>query len=83
MLIPYIASVPEEHHEFADVFSKGKADALPPYCPYDLKIDLEDGSIPPSLMYSFSQSELETLWLFIEEHVNLGFIRKEHRFSDP
>jgi hypothetical protein len=43
-----VTSVPEEYHEFADVFSKGKSDALPPHCSYDLKINLEEGSIPPS-----------------------------------
>jgi hypothetical protein len=46
--VPDLTSVPEEYHEFADVFSKGKADALPPHHSYDLKIDLEEGSIPPS-----------------------------------
>jgi hypothetical protein len=70
-----LSSVPEEFHEFADVFSKGKADALPPHRSYDLKIDLEEGTLPPSRMYSLSQSKLETLCTFFEEHVNLGFIR--------
>jgi hypothetical protein len=72
---PDLSSVPEEYHEFADVFNKGKADKLPPHRSYDLKIEIEDGTPPPSRMYSLSQSELETLRLFIEEHVNLGFIR--------
>ena len=69
-----MSSIPEEYHEFADVFSKGKADSLPPHRPYDLKIDI-DGAPPPNRMYSLSHSELETLRSFIEEHVNLGFIR--------
>ena len=69
-----LSSIPEDYHEFADVFSKGKADALPPHRPYDLKIDI-DGTPPPNRMYSLSQSELETLRSFIDEHVNLGFIR--------
>ena len=30
---------------------------------------------PPNRMYSLSQSELDTLHTFIEEHVNIGFIR--------
>ena len=50
-----------------------KADTLPPHHPYDLKIKI-DGTPPPSCMYSLSQSELETLHSFINEHVNLGFI---------
>ena len=69
-----MSSIPEDYHKFADVFSKGKADSLPPHWPYDLKIDI-DGTPPPSCMYSLSHSELETLLSFIEEHVNLGFIQ--------
>ena len=61
-----LSSVPEDYHEFADV--------LPHHCPYDLKIDLEEGTLPPNRMYSLSQSELDTLHTFIEEHVNIGFI---------
>jgi hypothetical protein len=68
---PDLSSVPEEYHEFADVFNKGKVDKLPPHRSYDLKIEIEDGTPPPSRMYSLSQSELETLRLFVEEHVNL------------
>ena len=66
--------IPEDHHEFADIFSKGKADSLPPHRPYDLKIDI-DGTPPLSRMYSLSHSELEILCSFMEEHVNLGFIQ--------
>ena len=69
-----MSSIPKDYHEFADVFSKGKADSLPPHQPYDLKIDI-DGTLLPSHMYSLSHSELETLRSFIEEHVNLSFIR--------
>jgi len=70
-----LSSVPEECHEFTDIFSKGKADTLLPHHSYDLKINLEEGTPPPNHMYSLSQSELETLCAFIEEHVNIGFIR--------
>jgi hypothetical protein len=58
---PDLSSVPEDHHKFADVFNKGKADKLPPHHSYNLKIEIEDGTPPPSRMYSLSQSELETL----------------------
>jgi hypothetical protein len=43
-----LSSVPEDYHEFADVFNKGKADKLPPHHSYDLKIEIEDGTLPPS-----------------------------------
>ena len=72
-----LSSIPDDYHEFADVFSKGKADTLPPHCPsVDLKIDIEDGAPPPpGRMYSLSTTELEALWTFIEENVCIGFIR--------
>jgi len=62
--------------KFADVFSKTKAEALPPHHPYDLKINLEEGAQPPvGLIYSLSASEQEALKEFIEENLNTGFIR--------
>jgi hypothetical protein len=54
--------VPSDYHEFADVFDKGKASQLPPHCPYDLKIDLEEESAPPlRTIYLLSPVELEAL----------------------
>ena len=41
--------VPDEYHDFADVFSKTKAGVLADHCPYDLKITLEEGASPPPL----------------------------------
>jgi len=31
-----LSAIPEEYHEYADVFSKSKAETLTPHCPYDL-----------------------------------------------
>ncbi|KAJ3560359.1 hypothetical protein NP233_g10892 [Leucocoprinus birnbaumii] len=71
-----LSSIPDEYHEFADVFSKSRADSLAPHRPYDLKINLEDGSQPPvGTIYSLSPSELEALREFIDEHLSIGFIR--------
>jgi hypothetical protein len=71
-----LSDIPEDYHEFADVFNKKKADTLPPHRSYDLKIKTEDGAIPPhSRMYSLSLSELEALRVFIEENARSGFIR--------
>ena len=39
-----LSNIPSEYHEFADVFSKTKAEVLAPHHPYDLKIDLEEGA---------------------------------------
>ena len=61
-----LSGVPEEYHEFADVFSKKHANTLAPHRQYDLKINLEDGKEPPlGHMYSLSGSELSALREFI------------------
>ena len=70
-----LSNVLSEYHEFADVFSKTKAEVLPPHCPYDLKINLEEGAQPPvGPIYSLSASEQEALKEFIEENLNTDFI---------
>ena len=39
------AVVPEEYHDFFDIFSRANAKTLPPHCPYDHTIEIEiDGS---------------------------------------
>jgi len=73
---PDLSNVSSEYHEFADVFSKTKAEVLPPHHSYDLKINLEEGAQPlVGPIYSFSASEQEALKEFIEENLNTGFIR--------
>jgi hypothetical protein len=73
---PDLSGIPAEYHDYADVFSKSKAQILAPHRPYDLKIELEDGSEPPpGRIYSLSPSELQSLREFIDEHLALGFIR--------
>src|SRR5258708_16558444 len=39
-----LSGVPQEYHEFRDVFSGEKANALAPHRPYNLKINLEEGA---------------------------------------
>ena len=59
---PDLSNVPEEYHDFADIFSKAKADKLALHQPYDVKINLEEGTsllIVP--MYPLSQSKLKVL----------------------
>ena len=41
---PDLSNVPSKYHEFADVFSKTKAEVLAPHYSYDLKINLEEGA---------------------------------------
>ena len=57
-----LSGILEEYHNFADVFSKVKADTLALHHLYDLKINLEEGKTPPhSPIYSLSQTELQAL----------------------
>ena len=42
-----MSNVPKEYHDFSDIFNKTRADTLGPHKPYDLKIELEDGTVPP------------------------------------
>jgi len=76
-----LSSIPEEYHEYANVFSKSKAETLAPHCPYDLQIDLEKDSHPlVGTIYSLSKFEQEALKEFIDENLTNGFI---HSTSSP
>ncbi|MBW0563535.1 hypothetical protein O181_103250 [Austropuccinia psidii MF-1] len=67
--------VPPAYHQYLDVFSKVKADKLPPHFPCDQHIELE-GLLPPvGVIYSLSNQESETLRAYISENVEKGFIR--------
>ena len=72
---PDLSSIPEEYHDFTNVFSKAKAEKLALHWPYNLKINLEEGTsllIVP--MYPLSQSELEVLCNFLDDHLQTRFI---------
>src|SRR5260221_9664497 len=70
-----LSGVPQEYHEFCDVFSGEKANALAPHWLYDLKINLEEGVKPfHGPIYSLSPLELTALREFLEENVRNGFI---------
>jgi len=72
---PDLSNIPSEYHEFANVFSKTKAETLSPHHPYDLKINLKESAQPPvGPIYSLSVSEQEALKEFIEENLTMGFI---------
>ena len=73
---PDLSAVPTQYHDFADVFSKSKANSLLPHCPYDLKIPLEEGSQPPlGPIYSLSPSELEALHTYLDKNLVTGTIQ--------
>ena len=69
-------SVPEDYHDFTDMFSNSKASKLAGHQPYDLKITLDKGTAPPfGPIYSLSQEELAALHKFIDENLATGFIQ--------
>src|SRR5258707_3160696 len=70
-----LSGVPQEYHEFCNVFSGEKANMLAPHWLYDLKINLEEGAKPfHGLIYSLSPPELTALREFLEENIRNGFI---------
>ena len=67
--------IPQEYHQYLDVFSRVKADKLPPHRTYDHQIPLEEGKSPPfGPIYSLSEHELKTLREYLEENLAKGFI---------
>ena len=69
-------TVPEQYHDYADVFSEAAAASLPPHRPYDHTIDLEEGAMPPyGPIYSMSETELKALWEHLDDTLGKGFIR--------
>ena len=74
-----MSNVLSKFHKFHDVFSISCANTLLTHQPYDLKIELEDGAIPPfGPIYSLSPHELQTAREFIDEHVANGLICPTH-----
>ncbi|MBW0463842.1 hypothetical protein O181_003557 [Austropuccinia psidii MF-1] len=66
--------IPSAYHQYLYVFSKVKAEKLPPHCTCDHHIELE-GSLPPvGLIYSLSNQESDTLRAYISENVEKAFI---------
>ena len=70
-----LSTLPEEYHNFTDVFSKSKAGKLADHRLYDLKITLDEGTVRPfGPIYSLSQDELAALHKFIDENLATGLI---------
>ncbi|MBW0519458.1 hypothetical protein O181_059173 [Austropuccinia psidii MF-1] len=66
--------LPSTYHQYLDVFSKVKAEKLPPHRACDHHIELE-GSLPPvGVIYSLSKQESDTLRAYILENVEKSFI---------
>ncbi|MBW0527802.1 hypothetical protein O181_067517 [Austropuccinia psidii MF-1] len=75
--------VPSVYHQYLDVFSKVKAEKLPPHRACDHHIELE-GSLPPvGVIYSLSKQESDTLRAYISENVEKGFIQPSSSTEAP
>jgi hypothetical protein len=60
-----------------EVFSKTKAETLPPHRPVDHATDLEPGyKLPSGRIYNLSEFELKTLKAYIETNLANGFIQR-------
>jgi len=69
--------IPAIYGEFVEVFSKTKAETLPPHRSTDHAIDLEPGyNLPYGRIYNLSEFELRTLKAYIEVNLANGFIQR-------
>jgi hypothetical protein len=68
--------IPEKCQQYVKVLGKELADKLPDHKPYDHAIDLKDGEqLPWGLMYPLHETELQALWDYLNEMLELGNIR--------
>ncbi|MBW0480819.1 hypothetical protein O181_020534 [Austropuccinia psidii MF-1] len=75
--------VPSVYRQYLDVFSKVKAEELPPHCACDHHIELE-GFLPPvGVIYSLSNQESDILRAYISENVEKVFIWPSSSSTGP
>jgi hypothetical protein len=66
-----------QYEDFVEVFSKVKAETLPPHRPTDHAIDLEPGyKLPYGWIYNLSEFESKTLKAYIEKNQASGVIQQ-------
>nr|AAS66950.1 polyprotein [Melampsora lini] len=69
--------VPQEYHDYLDMFEKSKSDALPPHRPYDFRVDLVPGAVPQAgKVIPLSPREAEVLNEMLEKGLRNGTIRR-------
>ena len=73
--------LPEDLHEFLDVFDKNKANRFPESNMWDHKIDMKEGFEPKSFKnYNLTPEEQKELDKFLDENLEKGYIRS---FQSP
>jgi hypothetical protein len=69
--------MPAQSQVFVEVFSKKKAEPLPPHGHIEHALDLEpDYNLPHRQIYNLSEFELKTLKTYIETNLANGFIQR-------
>jgi hypothetical protein len=69
--------IPVQYQAFVEVFSKKKAETLPPHRQIDHAIDLEPNyKLPHRRLYSLSECELKMLKAYIETNLATGFTQR-------
>jgi hypothetical protein len=67
--------VPETFQQYVKVLGKELANKLPDHKPDNHTIDLKDGKQPPwGPMYPLNETELQALWDYLKEILELGNI---------
>jgi len=75
-VVPLKEQIPEEYHEFLDIFDEKKADHFPEEQVWDHKIELKDGFVPKSFKnYNLTPIEQIKLDKFLKENLEKGYIR--------
>ncbi len=68
--------VPQEYHDFLDVFSKKDSDTPPSHRKYDHKIHLEEDQKPShASFYKISLEELDAVKQYLDSHLTKRFIQ--------
>ncbi|KAG8720192.1 hypothetical protein FRC08_000928, partial [Ceratobasidium sp. 394] len=81
-----LEGIPEELHNYADVFSNLEpVTELPPHCPFDFEIVLKDKNKPvKGPMYPHCPSDDEELHHLLKEQLDKGLIRpSKSRYCSP
>ena len=74
--IPIEKLVPEEYHEYLDVFDEEKANRFPEERSWDHKIEMKEGFEPKSFKsYNLTPEEQIEQDKFIKENLEKGYIR--------
>ena len=68
--------LPQEYHDYLNVFSYADSKQLAPHRPYDYDIPLRSGKEPPVLsLRKYSQDELRIVKKYLEDSLLQGWVR--------